>query len=346
MPLLFVRNDITKMNVDAIVNAAKTSLLGGGGVDGSIHRAAGKGLLQECRTLGGCDVGDAKKTGAYNLPCKYVIHTVGPVWKDGFSGEAALLRSCYQRSMEIADECGCETLAFPLISTGTYKYPKDQAMAIAVDTIKNFLEEHEMTIYLVVFDQKSLQSVPENYGAVEQFISDHYVDEAKLLDRQRYRYGNSVSSRINLNAPLENYSGSAEPVIFAETPIKAESKDSLNDYLDSLDESFSQMLLRKIDEKNISDVQCYKKANIDRKHFAKIRKDPSYRPKKTTVIAFAIALELSLDETKEMLMKAGYALSRSNKFDVIIEYYLVNHIYDIFVINNKLFEHDQVLLGA
>ncbi len=338
MPLQIVRNDITKMQVDAIVNAANPSLLGGGGVDGCIHRAAGPELLAECKALGGCDIGSAKMTLAYRLPCKHVIHTVGPQYIDGRHGERALLVSCYRASLVLAQQAGCGTVAFPLISSGVYGYPKEEALEVAVDSIRAFLEENELTVYLVIFDKKAFQIGKQRFSDIAAFIDDHYV--AAHTDSRAERLRRNPLARRN--APEDAFLGSAAPRPCA-APMQAA---SLDEAVRQLDESFSEMLLRKIDEKGLADAQVYKKANIDRKLFSKIRSDAHYRPSKPTAIAFAIALELPLDETREMLMKAGYALSRSNKFDVIIEYFLRRGNYNIFEINEALFAFDQNLLGA
>lgn len=331
MPLEIVRNDITKMTVDAIVNAANESLLGGGGVDGAIHRAAGAGLLAACRTLGGCKTGRAKITGGYNLPAKYVIHTVGPIYKDGRQGEKALLESCYRASLALAKEHKCETVAFPLISSGAYRYPKDRALKVAVDVISDFLLENEMMVYIVIFDKAAYKISEKLFTDIAEYIDDNYVDE-----HTDYCY---ESMRISM--PLQ-------PIMAAEI-CECEAMtapDDLDSKLKQIDESFSQMLLRKIDEKGMTDAQCYKKANIDRKLFSKIRSDVHYKPSKPTAIAFAISLELSLDETEDMLKKAGFALSHSNKFDIIIEYFISKGNYNIFEINEALFAFDQSLLGA
>ena len=332
MPLQIVRNDITKMTVDAIVNAANSTLLGGGGVDGCIHRAAGERLLEECRTLGGCETGNAKITGAYKLPCKYVIHTVGPIYEDGNHGEKTLLESCYQKSLELAKERNCESVAFPLVSSGVYGYPKDKALKVAIDVISDFLLENEMTVYIVIFDKKAYQISEKLFSDIAEYIDDRYVDEHTAFRRESMR----------LNMPMQSVMADMCECYSASVPKAV----SLEDAVNQIDESFSQMLLRKIDEKGMTDAQCYKKANIDRKLFSKIRGDVHYKPSKPTAIAFAIALELTLPETEDMLKKAGFALSHSNKFDIIIEYFITEGNYNIFEINEALFAFDQSLLGG
>ena len=329
MPLIIVRNDITKMSVDAIVNAAKESLLGGGGVDGCIHRAAGPELLQECRTLGGCRTGEAKITGAYRLPCKYVIHTVGPVWNGGKYGEREKLASCYRTSLALAKEHGCETVAFPLISSGVFGYPKDQALRVAVDTISEFLAENDMTVYIVIFDRAAYQIGNKLFADIAAYIDDHYVDAHTDSRRERMRRMGVVESRM-LTA-------------YEDAPMAA---SGLDEALAHLDTGFSETLLKLIDRSGKKDAEVYKKANVDRKLFSKIRNNPGYKPSKSTAIAFAIALELNLDETRDLIARAGYALSPSSKFDVIIEYFIIQRDYDIFKINEALFAFDQSLLGA
>lgn len=330
MPVKIIRQDITKLECDAIVNAANNTLLGGGGVDGAIHKAAGEELLEECKTLGGCKTGEAKITGAYNLPCKYVIHTVGPVRRNGNYGEKELLTSCYRNSLELAKQYKCESVAFPLISSGAYGYPKDGALRVATDTISDFLLENEMLVYIVVFDKKAFSIGKKLFCDIRQYIDDNYTE--RFSNRRRGVFESTVLS---------------EDICYEAMPCaQSMPKASLDEMLLQLDESFSQMLLRKIDESGMTDSQCYKKTNIDRKLFSKIKGNINYKPSKTTAIAFAIALELSLDETKDFLMKAGYALSRSNKFDIIIEYFITNKNYNIFEINEALFEFDQNLLGV
>ena len=343
MPLEIVRNDITKMTVDAIVNAAKESLLGGGGVDGCIHRAAGPELLVECRTLGGCKTGDAKITKAYRLPCKYVIHTVGPVWNGGQYGEKEKLVSCYRASLALAKAHNCETVAFPLISSGIYGYPKDQALRVAVDTIGEFLMENDMTVYIVIFDRAAYQISGELFADIAEYIDDHYVDAHTDSCRERLRRLNrleSKASKVCEDAALGFMAAPCAPMSMSVT------SGSLDNVLDELDAGFSETLLKLIDRTGKKDSEIYKKANVDRKLFSKIRNNPDYKPSKTTAIAFAIALELDLEETKDFIARAGFALSRSSKFDVIIEYFIKQKNYDVFAINEALFAFDQSLLGA
>lgn len=402
MPLQIVRNDITKMQVDAIVNAANSSLLGGGGVDGAIHRAAGPALLEECRAIrareGGCRTGDAKLTGAGRLPCRYVIHTVGPVWQGGGQGEAGLLAGCYRRSLALAAEKGCGTVAFPLISAGAYGYPKRKALRIAVDTIRAWLQAsgpEEMTVYLVVFDKAAFQAGSEQYAAVAAYIDDHYVEAHTEPEQERRRMaaaqrswalpnllkgpGRGEQKRTLLEFGAAPGAEKAEDALLPAAPGMADrpgkqpvppaaadtaladiapsaapfapaapqmAPASLSEALRSLDESFAEMLLRKIDEQGITDAACYKKANISRKLFSKIRADRLYRPSKPTALAFALSLELELDETQELLRKAGFALSHSSKFDVIVEYFIQNGVYDVMRVNEALFAFDQPLLGS
>ena len=336
MPLIIVRNDITKMSVDAIVNAAKESLLGGGGVDGCIHRAAGPELLAECRQLGGCKTGGAKITKAYRLPCRYVIHTVGPVWRGGGHGEREQLAACYRASLALAQAHECETVAFPLISSGIFGYPKDQALQVAVATIGEFLLRNDMTVHLVIFDRAAYQISGKLFADIAAYIDDHYVDAHTDTRRERLRRISELESQ-----PLSVYEDAAPQYASASVP-----SGNLDDLLAHLDAGFSETLLKLIDRSGKKDSEIYKKANVDRKLFSKIRNNPDYKPSKPTAVAFAIALELSLPETRDLIARAGYALSPSSKFDIIIEYFIMQRDYDIFKINEALFAFDQSLLGA
>ena len=370
MPFEIVRNDITRMQVDAIVNAANSSLLGGGGVDGAIHAAAGPELLEECHTLNGCRTGQAKMTKGYRLPCRFVIHTVGPVWQGGMNGEADLLASCYRESLRLAEDAGCESVAFPLISSGVYGYPKDQALEIAVDTIRDFLAGHDMQVFLVIYDRNSFAISRELYADIRTFIDDAYVGpDYERREYERRAWNNLQSDAMPsygapAPAPKENAAAKRRWSVLAPRKKEKETRpkpsvsfeadtaeclsmpEDLDSFVKQIDEGFRDMLLRKIDERGITDAECYKKANIDRKLFSKIRNVPDYRPGKSTVLAFAVALELPLEETREMLMKAGFSLSHSSKSDLIVEYFIRHGNYDIYQINEALFEFDQKLLGS
>lgn len=332
MPLHIVRNDITKMNVDAIVNSADPLLLGGeGGVDGCIHRAAGPGLLVECRTLGGCPTGSARLTAAYDLPCKYVIHTVAPRWQDGRHDECALLVSCYLAALALAEKRGCESVAFPLLSSGSLNYPREQALDIAIDTIGHFVLRSDMTVYLVVFDRAAYPLRGDVRAEIRAYINDRYVDVYAISQAIAQQEERLYSARM--------FDDSPSPSTYTLASL------SLEEAVKQLDEGFSEMLLRKISESGMTDAQCYKRANIDRRLFSKIKNDKHYTPSKSTVIAFALALELPMEELREMLGKAGYSLTRACEFDIIVEYFVTRGIYSVFTINEALFAFDQDLIG-
>ena len=335
MPLEIIRNDITKVHADAIVNAAGSSLLGGGGVDSAIHRTAGPELLAECRSLGGCKVGEAKITKGYQLPAKYVIHTVGPVWRGGGANEEQLLADCYRNSLALAREYNLESIAFPLISSGALGYPKDRALKVAIAEIGDFLLQHELTVSLVVFDRAAFALSEKLFSSIAQYIDDQYIEEHPI---------DNLNRRAEWSL-REEYFESPFPLAMSAPPPPARRKRKLADVVKELEETFSQKLLRLIDEKGLSDAETYKRANIDRKLFSKIRNDIYYKPSKPTALAFAIALRLNLDETRGLLFKAGFALSHSSKFDIIIQYFIEEENYNIFEINEALFAFDQSLLG-
>ena len=350
MPFEIVRNDITKMNVDAIVNAANSSLLGGGGVDGAIHRAAGPELLAECRTLNGCATGEAKITKGYRLPARYVIHTVGPVWHGGDCHEKELLSACYRHSLELAENHGCESIAFPMISAGVYGYPKDKAMAVAVDAITGFLLDHDMMVYLVVFGHDSFLTGKKLFREIKEYIDDIYSENRirrREEEARRRLWREDEKAALDLDLQLSNaILDERLPCAAAPAKEQSTSKPSLVDMLKKTDEGFSRTLLRMIDERGMTDAQCYKKANVDRKLFSKIRSNPEYRPSKPTVFAFAVALELTLPETRKLLNRAGFSLTHSSQFDIAMEYFITHKHYNIYEINEILFEYDMPLLGS
>jgi len=326
MPLEIVRENLTKMKVDVIVNAANTALKMGGGVCGAIFQAAGAKELQKvCNQIGGCKTGEAVITDGFNLDANYIIHTPGPIWQGGDDQEPAFLKDCYLNSLKLANKHSCESIAFPLISTGIYGFPKEEALQIAVSAISSFLIHHDMLVFLVVFDKRSFGLSKKLFSSITEYIDEHYVNEAELtFSRNRE----------------ERYLLEEQQDFFKETEY------SLDDLIDQLDESFSERLLRFIDEKGMTDVETYKRANIDRRLFSKIRNEADYSPKKKTTVAFAIALQLSLEETNELLEAAGYTLSHSSKFDVIIQYFIKQANFNIHEINEALFTFDQPLLGA
>lgn len=343
MPFTIIRQDITKMKVDAIVNAANTSLQMGGGVCGAIFKAAGAAQLQAaCDKLAPIKTGEAVITPGFGLPAKYVIHTAGPVYQEWNREQSEqFLLAAYTNSLKIAIENRCESIAFPLISSGIYGYPKDEALKAAVSAIQDFLTDHDIDVTLVVFDKSSFMISRELLGEVESYIDEHYVDtkqlkRRKLLDEEKQALSYYDKYIFEDDEPF--LEGIIAPSVSAPVPFE--------DLVSNLDEPFSQMLFRLIDARGMTDVQVYKRANLDRKLFSKIRSNKGYMPSKRTAVALAVALELSLDETEAFLKRAGYALSHAVKFDVIVEYFIKNGRYNIFEINEVLFEYDQPLLGG
>ena len=416
MPLQIVRNNIVNMDVDAIVNTANPEPQVGGGTDFAIYEAAGHDrLLRARRKIGAIAPGDAAVTRGYNLPAKYIIHTVGPWWQGGSQGEREILRDCFLNSLEIAKRKRCRTVAFPLISAGVYSFPKSEALDIAVGSIRRFLETSEMTVYLVVFGKEEYELSGKIFEGVTSYIDEHYVDRQRqkeyaidycdgaseedsngFRDRKSLKaYSGFASGRRrddvakqsrarNQHAHFDPYTG--KPLYLSESPKESPLIDnsendknlavseqpvpcptpmqspelksapgsfgsmakrrSLDEMVSSLGENFPEMLFRLIDERGMTDVEVYKRANIDRKLFSKIRSKKSYQPSKKTAIALAIALRLNLDQTKDLLSRAGYALSPGSMFDVIVEYFITEEIFDIDQINFVLFDHHEQLLGA
>ncbi len=329
MPFEIVRNDIVNMKVDAIVNTANPRPIIGAGTDKAVHDKAGARLLLARKEIGNIAVGEAAITPAFDLNARYVIHTAGPIWRDGKSSEEALLASCFKNSLRLAKEKECESIAFPLISTGSYGFPKPLALQIAVREISSFLMENEMQVYLVVFEKQSFELSEKLFKSVSSYIDENYVSDKMSLE-----YGTSKLRRFDY-----------EEMLLRESSYEITSKiPNLDGMLNNLDKGFSETLLDLIDRTGKKDSEIYKRANVDRKLFSKIRNNADYRPSKATAIAFAIALELSMDETDDLLARAGIALSQSNKFDVIVRYFIENKKYDIFELNSVLFEFDQPLI--
>lgn len=334
MPFEIVRNDIVKMTVDAIVNTANPDPVVGSGVDAGIHAAAGPKLFEARKKIGKIAVGSAAVTPGFQLPCKHVIHTVGPAWQGGNAGEETLLYECYVNSLKLARRKFCKSVAFPLISAGNYGFPRDRALQIAIRAFSSFLMEYEMQIYLVVFNREAYQLSEKLVNSVASYIDEHYVRE-KLVEEYRTPRQACPEARRNEAARYERY----------EMPAPMASA-SLEEMLRQTDKGFSETLLKLIDRSGKKDSEIYTRANVSRQHFSKIRNNRDYRPTKATALAFALALELDMTETRDLIGRAGYALTNSSKFDVIIMYFIQQKNYDLFEINATLFEFDQTLLGA
>jgi len=368
MAFRIVRNDITKVKADAIVNTANPEPTYADGTDRAIYEAAGPELLlAERQRIGRLNIGQAAPTPAFALPARYIIHTVGPSWEGGEQGEMEALRTCYKNSLEVAEELGCESVAFPLIATGVYGFPKPEALKIAVSVFSEYLMDHEMKIILVVFDSESFVLSGKVFAEIDEYIDEKTAEEKR---KEEYGYDKLRSSRLRESGGRKNgfaapFQGQG-PAMSSAMPSMAEEamadmgvdedyapapaagfklSETLEQRLAHRDDTWQEALLWWIDEKGYTDVEVYKRANVDRKLFSKIRNKEEYQPKKMTAVAFALALKLNLDETQDLLKRAGFALSRSNKFDLIIEYFIEHEIYDTYTINLALFDHKQPLLG-
>ena len=377
MAFKIVRNDITKITADAIVNTANPKPKFSSGTDSAVYAAAGADkLLEERKKIGRIEEGEVAVTPAFDLDAKYIFHTVGPIWKGGNYGEAETVKRCYTNCLNKALELELESIAFPLLATGNYGFPKSDALLLATSVFSNFLAENEMDITLVVFDNESFELSGKIFDGINQFINDNYVEEkineeyfvcdeaASEPDenaggRRSRKHGiglftgrgKRVAESTGMSAPLSAEAAAPEYKMagsemlrnnMAALPVKR----SLEDVVKNVSETWSESLLRLITERGYTDTEVYKRANVDRKLFSKIRSNKDYQPKKNTAVAFALALRLNLDETKDFLRRAGYAFSPSSKFDLIIEYSIENGVYDLMLINSALFDHDQPQLGA
>ena len=332
MPFEILRNDITKMKADAIVNTANPRPVIGSGVDSMLHQAAGPELLRARQAIGPIAVGEAAVTDAFALHAKFVIHTVGPVWQGGGCGEEALLRRCYDNALRLAAERKCRSIAFPLISSGNYGFPKDKSLQVAIAAFSAFLLENDMQIYLVVFDRGAYRLSEQLFQGVASYIDQHYVDSCELAT-----YGAAPRrGRRRLERCMEVCESAAMP----------RPSMSLEDFLKAKDSGFTQRLRELILEKGLKNSAVYKRANISKQLFSKIINDPDARPTKPTAIALALALELDLEGTRDLIGRAGYALTNSSTFDLIIRYFIERKQYNVVEINIALYEFDQSLLGA
>ena len=341
MPFLIIRNDITKVSADAIVNTANPKPVIGSGTDSAIYKAAGENnLLAARKAIGDIEPGQAVHTNAFKLKAKYIIHTVGPVWVDGKHGEKDILRSCYANSLSLADKLKCKSVAFPLISSGAYGFPKDTALDVALSEIGKFLLTHDMNITLVVFDKTAFELSEKLMGEIKQFIDEQTA--ASLREQERF-HGN-----LRLNARSVYFEEERKRALsqHGRAPVFPDiAEKNLSETVCSAGQTFQEKLFELIDKSGMDDVTVYKKANIDRKVFSRIRSKRDYKPKKKTAVAFAIALELDLPTTVDLLARAEIAFSQSNLFDLIIAYFITHGIYDMFEINAALFQYDQPVLG-
>ena len=382
MAFEIICGDVTELNVDAIVNAVNSpSVIG----YGDIYQKAGPQLLKAIKKIGPIPVGQAAITRGFDLPAKYVIHAAGPMWMGGSKGEETMLRQTYDRALALAAKKRCKSVAFPLLPPGNCGFPKGAALQAAVSAFSAFLADHEMRIVLAVFDRAAFELPGRLFHSVRSYIDKNYIrsrlhSEYGLTDAafsaaslprrptERRRPVNSPkpdhtdhsavaplmaakppAARKNIASPFFEPTTQKDMVINAAestAPAAAPAQPSLEELLKKTDAGFSETLLKLIDRTGKKDSEIYKKANIDRKLFSKIRSNPAYKPSKYTAVAFAIALELDLDETRDFIGRAGFALTHSSKFDIIVEYFILHGNYNVLELNEMLFAFDQPLIGT
>lgn len=353
MPFKIIRNDITKVRADVIVNTANPKPIYASGTDLAVYQAAGADdLLAERKKIGCIERGDIAVTDAYALNAKYIIHTVGPIWVDGKHGEFEILESCYEKSLQKALELRCDSIAFPLISTGVYGFPKDKALQIAVSVFSRFLLENDMQIILVVFDKKSFQLSGQLVGEIDSFIDANYIRQKRKSEyRGRLFRSNIIEADIPYDSEVYEecrcYSAKeeTEPDLLMSVPMQ-EKAMSLEEELENIGMSFHDKLFELIDKSGLDNKDVWKRANLDRKHFSKIQCDDNYHPKKKTVMALCIALKLDLEEAKDLLARADWAFSPSSKVDLIVQKAIIDKQYDIYQLNLVLFKYTNEILGV
>ena len=336
MSFTIIRNDLAAVRADAIVNAANHAPAIGSGVDARLHLAAGPQLLEARKKIGFLSPGEAAVTEAFALPARFVIHAVTPHWENGFKMEAQLLRRAYDRCLQLALQRGCRSIAFPLLAAGHHGFPRELALRIATAAFRDFLKEQELEIILVVFDRESFQISQARFSAVSACIDDAMADTTAMFETlpEPLERSRSLYTCRSCGLPEE-----AEPLLSPAAP-------DLQELLKEQDAGFAETLVSLIEKSGRKNSEVYKKANVDKKLFSKIVNNVNYHPSKPTAVAFAIALELDLEQTKDLIGRAGFALTHSSRFDIIIEYFIRSHNYDLFEINEVLFSFDQVLLGV
>lgn len=327
MPLKIVRNDLTKMQVDAIVNTANRKPVYSSGTDMAVYKAAGEEeLLRERRKIGPMNEGEAAITPGFNLPAKYIIHAVSPRYMDGTFDEEKKLRDCYRKSLYLASEYQCKSIAFPLLATGNFCYPREEGMRIALDEIHAFLMQREMLVYLVVFDTEATRLGLNLYPELEEYIDHNYVCE-KQKEEYSKRRGKETARQFN-TMPMAGHFDFLE-----------ENESALEERMQHMSDTFQEYLMYLISSRKLTNAEVYKRALVTKQLFSKIKLNPNYHPDKATAMRLCVGAGLSLDETKDLLARAGYALSPCDKRDIIFSFFIEHEVFDMIEIDIALEEH-------